>query len=153
MSTRPVGTREIASIFTEQVLKLAGRERTERVIIVGREHIELLIQLAQVGFVAVTCRDALGGPNAGELTADIMVAPAVDRQQKWTALLPRLERGLRPDGVLLLGTAGAGLTTQARHIRRFLIQRGFAFVPLHSERTDVHVLSCRKVPALRSQAA
>jgi len=153
LSTRPVCTRKIASIFTEQVLKLAGRERTERVIVVGREHIELLIQLAQLGFVDVTCRDALRGPNAGEMAADIMVAPAVNREPKWTALLSRLERGLRPNGVLLLGIAGAGLTIQARHIRRFLLQRGFALVPVHPGRADLHVLCCRKVPALQSQAA
>src|SRR5215469_11486149 len=66
--------------YIRQVLKLAGRERTKRVMVVGCEHIEPLIQLAQRGFVDAACRDALTGPNAGEMAADIMVAPAVNRE-------------------------------------------------------------------------
>jgi hypothetical protein len=100
LSTRPVCTREIASIFTEQILKFAGRERTEHVIVVGREHIELLIQLAQHGFVDVTCRDVLTGPNGGEMPADIIIAPAVNREPELAAVLSRLAHGLRTDGQL-----------------------------------------------------
>lgn len=153
LSTRQGCSCEIASLVAQEITKLVGSKRSDRVMIVGCEHIELLIQLAHQGFVDVTCRAALAGPNAGEMPADIIVAPAVHREPKLAALLSRLERGLRPDGVLLLGTAGAGLTTQVRQIRRFLIQHGFTFVRMHLEPADVHILCCRKVPALQAQAA
>jgi hypothetical protein len=120
---------------------------------VGCEHIELLIQLAQQGFVDVTCLDVTAGPNAGEMSADSIIAPAVDREPELAAVVSRLGRGLRPDGVLFLGIAGSLIMGRMRQIQGLLIQHGFAFVRMHLEPADIHLLYCRKIPALQAQAA
>jgi hypothetical protein len=153
LSARQVCTRKIASILTDQVIKLAGRERTGRVIIVGCEHIELLIQLAQHGFVDVTCRSLLIGPNAGEMTADIMIAPAVDREPELAAVLSRLAHGLRPDGALFLVTTSSLITTRMRQIQKLLKQSGFTFVRMHLAPADTELLYCRRISALQARAA
>jgi hypothetical protein len=105
LSTRQVCSRETASLLAQAIVKLVGRKRTGRVMLVGCQHIDLLIQLAQHGFVDVTCLAVLAGPNAGEMSADIIIAPAVDREPRLAAVLSRLGRGLRPDGVLFLPVA------------------------------------------------
>jgi len=153
VSTQPVCTREIASIFTEEILKLASKERTGRVTIIGCEHIELLIELAQHGFVDVACRDALAGPHADEMAADIIVVPIANRKLESPAVLSRLSRGLRPGGVLFLGTAGTLLMTRKRQIQALLIQQGFAFTRIHVEPADIDLWCCRKIPVWQARAA
>jgi hypothetical protein len=152
LSTRQGCSRETASLLAQHIMKLVGRIRTDRVIVVGCEHIELLIQLARQGFAEVTCLATMAAPNAGEMSADIIIAPAVDREPELAAVLSRLERGLRPDGVLFLSTAGS-LTTRMRQIQALLIQHGFAFVLTHLKPSDIHQWYCRKIPALPAQAA
>jgi hypothetical protein len=152
LSVRHGCNREIASLFAQATINLVGSKRTDRITLVGREHIELLIQLAHCGFVDVMCRDALAGPNTGEMSADLIIAPGADRGPQLAALLSRLEHGLNPDGVLLLG-AGEGLSTRLRQIRKLLIERGFHYVDSYMKPTDIHLLCCRKFPVLQTQAA
>src|SRR5215510_7808010 len=95
LSTLEGRSRAIASLFTQEIIDLLGRKRTDRVILVGCEHIELLIELAHQGFVDVTCCTALAGPNAGEMSGDVIIAPNFDRAPNSVAALARIERGLR----------------------------------------------------------
>jgi hypothetical protein len=67
LSTRQVCSRETASLLAQAIVKLVGRKRTGRVMLVGCQHIDLLIQLAQHGFVDVTCLAVhLAGIRPGE---------------------------------------------------------------------------------------
>ena len=153
LSTRQVCSRETASLLAQAIVKLVGRKRTGRVMLVGCQHIDLLIQLAQHGFVDVTCLAVLAGPIAGEMSADIIIAPAVDREPRLAAVLSRLGRGLRPDGILFLGTAGSPMMTRIWQIQELLKQQGLAFVRTHLEPADIDLLCCRRIPALQAQAA
>jgi hypothetical protein len=104
-------------------------------------------------FVDVTCLAVLAGPIAGEMSADIIIAPAVDREPRLAAVLSRLGRGLRPDGILFLGTAGSPIMTRIWQIQELLKQQGLAFVRTHLEPADIDLLCCRRIPALQAQAA
>ena len=123
LSTQHICSREIASDFVQEIAKLVGSKPAGRVLLLGCEHIELLIQLAQHGFVDVTCCRVLAGPHAAESSADIIIAPAVDREPEFPAVLSRLTRGLRPDGVLIFGTAGALMIRGLRLTRLSLKSR------------------------------
>ena len=112
MSTQHICSRETASDLVHEIVELLGNKRTGRAVVVGCEHLELLIQLVQHGFVDVTCCGMLAGPHAGETAVDIIIAPAADREPEFPAVLSRLTHGLRPDGVLFFGTAGALLMTR-----------------------------------------
>jgi hypothetical protein len=68
LSTRQVCSRETASLLAQAIVKLVGRKRTGRVILVGCQHIDLLIQFAQHGFVDVTASPCISralGPTSG----------------------------------------------------------------------------------------
>jgi hypothetical protein len=153
MSTRQVGSRATASHLTEQLIKLAGAKPTDRVTIVGCEQIDILIEFAGRGFVEVTCRAAMGGPNAEEASADLVVAPAVHSQAELLAILSRLSRCLRPGGALLFGTADPRPATWKRRLPGLLTQYGFVLVRKHIESADVHILCCRKLSTCQAQAA
>jgi hypothetical protein len=123
LSMQHVCSRETASDLVHEIVEL-GNKRTGRVVVVGCEHIELLIQLARHGFVDVTYSRMLAGPHAGETAVDIIIAPAADREPEFPAVLSPLTSGLRPGGVLFFGTAGALLMTRKRQIQALLIQQG-----------------------------
>jgi hypothetical protein len=153
MSTRQVGSRATASHLTEQLIKLAGAKHADRVTVVGCEQIEMLIELLGRGFVEVTCRSALGGPNSGEASADLIVAPAVHSEPELLAILSRLSRSLRPGGMLLLGMADRLPAVWKRPLPQLLTQCGFALVRKHIESTEVAILCCRKLSTCQAQAA
>jgi hypothetical protein len=148
-----VCSRETASLLADEIIKLVGRCRTERVILVGCQNIELLVQLAHGGFLDVTCRSALNGPNAGEMSADIIIVPAVDRQRELPMVLSRLSRSLCSGGIILLSTSSSQSETCLRRIQRVLRQHGFEIVGRHHESGDFDVLCGRKVPLARAKAA
>jgi hypothetical protein len=153
LGTQPGCNRVIAALFAEEIIRLVGRKRTDRVFLVGCEHIELLVQLANHGFTNVTCGAALAGPSAGELTADIFVVPDIYREPEFTAALARLARYMGPSGVLLLGADASPFKTQLRQIQQVLLQRGFVFVHKHLDPVEVHLFCCRKRGAAQSRAA
>ena len=66
LTTQQSCNREIASLFAKEIINIVGRKRTDRLILVGCEHIELLVALAHHGFVDVACCTALIGPNPGK---------------------------------------------------------------------------------------
>jgi hypothetical protein len=140
-------------LLADEVIKLVGEKRTDRIILIGCEHIELLIQLAHTGFADVTCRSALAGPNAGEMSADIIIAPAVDRETELAAVLSRMGRSLRPDGVLILGTDATPFTNRTRQLQRLLIQHRFTFARKVVAPAHLTLLCCRKLPTLQTHAA
>jgi hypothetical protein len=145
MSTRRIRSRETASQLTEQLIKLAGAKPADRVIVVGCEQIEMLVELVGRGFVAVTCRSAMGGPNAEVASADLVVAPCVHSEPELLAIVSRLSRGLRPGGALLFGTADLRPATWKRCLPRLLTRHGFVLVRKHIESADVHILCCPKL--------
>jgi hypothetical protein len=152
MSTRQVGSRATASHLTEQLIKLAGAKLTDRVTVVGCERIEVLIELLGRGFVEVTCRSAMGGPNAGEAPADLIVAPAVHSEPELLAILWRLGRSLRPGGALLFGTADPRPAIWKRRLPQLMTQYGFVLARKH-DAAGVHIVCCRKLSTCQAQAA
>jgi hypothetical protein len=140
-------------LFADEVIKLVGTRRTDRIILIGCEHVELLVQLARTGFTDVTCRTALAGPNAGEMSADIIIAPTVDRQAELAAVLSRMGRSLRPGGVLILGTAATPFTNRTRQLQKLLIQHRFTFARRAVGPADLNLLCCRKLPMVQTHAA
>ena len=144
---------EATSNLAEEITRLVDGRRIDRVIVVGCQQIELLVQLAHRGFADVTCRAGLAGPNAGELSADLIIVPAIDREPRLTLLLSRLVRGLRPDGLLLLCTGASPFTARLQQTQKILRQNGFAIVRRQLEPATLQVLYCRKIAALQTQAA
>jgi len=61
LSTQHTCSRETASDLVHEISKLVGSKRTGRVVVIGCEHIELLIQLAQCGFADVTAAGCCPG--------------------------------------------------------------------------------------------
>jgi hypothetical protein len=119
-------------------------------MVIGCDHIELLLELAARGFRDVICRRPLGGP-AGEQPADIVVAPAISEEQL-AEMLPRLSRAMRTDGALLIGTVDRSLSPFNHRTYEFLAEHGFAIA--RAARPDgLTVLCCRKHPEWQAKAA
>ena len=130
MNKRQGCSREVAALFGQEVSKLSSASGSARILVVGPEHIELIIELANRGFFDVCCR-SLTGPNAGELSADIVIAPAMDCEPKLLAFVTSLERTLQPNGILLLGTTTSFPTVQTRFLQKHLRQSGFIVARAH----------------------
>jgi hypothetical protein len=150
LSTQHICSRETASDLVLEIIKLVGSKPVGPVVLIGCEHIELVIQLAQHGFVDVTCYRVPAGPHAVETSADIVIAPAADRDPEFPAVLSHLARGLRPGGVLFLGTLPL---TRKRQVQALLIQQGFAFTRMRLGRADIDLWCCRKIPVWQAHAA
>jgi hypothetical protein len=153
LGTQRLCNRDAASLFAEEIVNLVGDRRTDRIFLVGREHIEFLVQLLHHGFTDVTCRSALAGPNAGELTADIFVIPTAEREPQFTPLVARLGSALRPGGVLLIGAAVSPFATRIRTIQQVLHRNGFGFVRRRFDPLHLNLLCCRKLALAQSRAA
>jgi hypothetical protein len=120
-------------------------------MVIGCDHIELLLELAARGFRDVTCRRLLGGP-AGEQPADIVVAPAISEKQL-AEMLPRLSRAMRAHGALLIGTADRSLSPFNHLTYEFLAEHGFAIARAAERSGGLTVLCCRKHREWQAKAA
>ena len=152
MSEALACNREIASVFIRQILDRIGPQ-AGRVLLVGSDQIELLIALASCGFAEVTCRSAQAGPGIAERSADVVLAPTLYHQHEYAASLRRIERALRPGGMLIVGISSSPLKMRGRQIRKLLVQRGFAFVSADLEVGGLQMLCCRKVTPAMAAAA
>jgi hypothetical protein len=154
LGTQQDCSHDTAPLLVDEILRLIGGRKAGEVILVGCRNIELLLQLAHRGFDQVCCRTLLAGPNAGEMSADMIILPTVDQEPELEALLGRIRDCLRPGGVLIFTTeAPRRLTTRLRHIQKLLRQQGFVTVRRHLEPSGLQLLCCRKLPVLREQAA
>jgi hypothetical protein len=153
LRTQQVCNHEAASLFAETIMELVDRRRTDHVIVVGAQNIELVVQLARHGFLDVTCRSMLTGPTVGTRSAGIIIVPGVDRVPEWPAVVPRLARALRPGGVLVLRWSGSSSAVRLRQLQKLLSQHGFSFIRKHLEGLDLDVLCCRKAAAFAAEAA
>ena len=151
MSTQSACNRATASLIVRDVLSHGAASR-DRVVVVGSDQIEVVVELAHHGFDEVACQSAQAGPGLGNETADIIIAPALDRDPSCIAALERFERALKPNGLLFLGAGGA-LSPRLRQIRNFLKQRGFTFTRAHFDAVDFGVYCCRKTAAAEARAA
>jgi hypothetical protein len=145
-------SRETASLFGREIVKLTGGVGEPRVLLVGPEHIELLVELLNRGFVDVSCRN-LAGPNAGELSADIIIAPEIGSEPELVKGGRSLQRALRPGGILLVGIPSSTSTLRDRLLRKLLREAGFALVRTQLPSTAIDVLCCRRVGAVERQTA
>jgi hypothetical protein len=151
LSTQCACDRATASLIVQDVLSCGAKPR-DRVMVVGYDQIEVVVELAHHGFDEVTCQSTQIGLGLGNETADIIIAPALDRDPSCMTALERLERALNPNGLLFLGTSGA-LSPRLQRIRKFLKQRGFAFTRTHFDAVDLAVHRCRKTAAAVARAA
>ena len=153
MDTSQTNGHDPASRFVEELITLAGAKPTDRIIVAGCEHIEVLIALARCGFVEATCRTAVSGPSAGEASADLIIAPTVHSEAELLAILSRLSRGSRAGGALLFGTAGSPSAAWQKRRPKLLARHGFVFVREHNGSAAPRILCCRKLPKWQARAA
>jgi hypothetical protein len=140
MSTVSACGRETAARLAQHLIASTGAKPADRVAIVGREQIELLVALASRGFMEVTCADS--GPAAGKDPVDVLIAPAVKSEADLGEVLACWGATLRCGGTLLIGSDAAP------RLRNVLDRQGFAVT-----RAAYNILRCRKLAALEARAA
>jgi hypothetical protein len=91
-------TTETAVELAESML--ADARLTDKVTILGRAQIDLLLALAQKGFVDVSCRNA-DGPHVTADPADVVVAPAIASEAELVVAAAEARRSLKQSGVFL----------------------------------------------------
>jgi len=109
----------------DEMLRMAGARKTDRIMIAGRDHFDWMIGLCGRGFTDVGCRDAQRGPHISGFVADLLVIPDIAGDVELAAALRWLGRELRPGGVLVLRHRMATAEGRAR-LRRLLMEQGYA---------------------------
>jgi len=87
------------------------------------------------------------------MSGDAIIVPTFDRERQSAVALSRIDRSLRSNGILVIGTASGGATPHTRQIPALLIQHGFSLVRSRIEPVGPDILCCRKLPILHAQAA
>jgi hypothetical protein len=131
-----------AAQFAGSVTALTGAKSTDKVTILGRGAIDLLLALAEQGFVAVSCRGIARGPHLPTDTADVVLAPAIASETELAAACEEAKRSLKQDGVFLAKIARVAMASRAtlRRLSDVLAGQGFA---VSTKRGDF--LFCRKL--------
>jgi hypothetical protein len=153
MNTNHLDWRYMASKFAESLTNLVGVKLTDRVVIFGCEHIELLVELAARGFVEITCRAPIGGPNTEDGAADLVVVPALRTEAMLLGILSRLNRNGRPDAMLVIGIVGSKISAWQQRLPQTLANHGFALVRAPLQTGDLSILCARRFPTWQAQAA
>lgn len=89
-------------VSLDDLIEAAGARLTDRIIIAGVHHLELLISLTRRGFLSVTCQSPRRGPHIPNSKADVILAPAIRSDRDLLDLLEGLGSELRPGGMLLI---------------------------------------------------
>jgi len=88
----------------DDFIELSGARPSDKVIIAGAKHLDLLLSLMRHGFAQVICQASTQDPCVGQSPADIILAPAVRSETDLLSILRRLGSVLRRGGVLVLQT-------------------------------------------------
>jgi len=152
MSTTQSRRQEFVRSLVDQVIALTGAKAADRVLIVGREQIDLLIEFAHHGFKDAACLAAEGGSIAAEPTVDLALAPAVHSESELAAALSKMRRTLDADGTLVIATSDLSQPWE-QHLKALLMPKGFAFFRSVHRPDGGDMLCCRKQPFREARAA
>lgn len=89
-------------VSLDDLIEAAGARLTDRIIIAGVHHLELLISLTRRGFLSVTCQSPRRSPHVPNSKADVILAPAIRSDRDLLDLLDGLGNELRPGGTLFV---------------------------------------------------
>lgn len=109
------------------VIRLAELGPSDRVTIIGRGQVELLLALNRHGITRAGCEELIGPSVAAEDSDVVWLPGRVDTVTLLTAL-SRLSRHLRPGGSLVVGPATDAPDRDSSWIRRLLFERGFTSI-------------------------
>jgi len=143
--------RRFASGIVEQLVRSGLATPTSRVLVIGCEHIELVIALAHRGFTEVTCQATACGPSTGEPPADLVIIPKVRSNSDVITVLSQAKRW-GPKTVFVFGAARSAFPTMRQALKRQLVRAEFLFSEEETRR-GLRLLCARKVPPLQAQAA
>lgn len=115
--------------LAEEAIALTGAKPTDRVTILGRGQIDLLVEFAHRRFRRVECHAAEGCHSAAEMKADLVVAPSVRDERELMLTASDAGHCLRAGGVFLVRTARA-LSAGVKRLRDALAAQGFTLVGL-----------------------
>jgi hypothetical protein len=152
MSTSRSRRQEFVRSLVDQIIAFSGARSAERVLILGSEQIDFLIELVNRGFKDATCVAAEGGSLAAETPVDLVLAPAVHSESELSAALAKMRRALGPDGTLVIGTSDLSQPWEQR-LKETLMAKGFAFFRSMRSLEGSDLLCCRKLPFSEAQAA
>ncbi len=129
--------------FAAAVVRLAELGPGDRVTIVGRRHLELLLALNRQGVSRAGCEELIG-PAAASDDADVVWLPGRIDAVTLLTLVARLSRHLRPGGSLVVGPAFDAEGRDATWIRRLLFERGFTSIVQMQVDDEANVLLCAR---------
>jgi hypothetical protein len=143
---------EFVRSLVDQVIALSSARSVERVLILGREQIDFLIEFVNRGFKDATCVAAEGGSIAAESPVELALAPAIHSETELSAALSKMRRTLNPDGTLVIGTSEL-LQPWEQRLKEMLMSKGFAFFRSVRSMEGRDLLCCRKLPFREAHAA
>lgn len=120
--------------------------RAEKITILGSGEIDLMLALARLGYVDVTCRNVSGVPHIAIEAADIVIAPSVEDGADLEAAATEAGRTLKPGGVFLLRVSKAA--TRAKLAEP--AWRGFDVVAQHEDGPAHLLIRCLKSAQARA---
>lgn len=129
----------------EGAIRLADMHAGDRVTIVGRGHLDLLLGLGRRGILRASCEMPDGGSQAASDDADVIWIPGEMPAATLLTALSRFGRHLRPGGTLIVGPKPPSGGTDKSWLRRLLFERGFMSVAqLQVGGGDADVLLCAR---------
>lgn len=131
--------------IVDGAIRLADMRASDRVTIVGRSHLDLLLGLGRRGILRASCEMPDGGPLAASDDSDVIWIPGETESVTLLTALARFGRHLRPGGTLIVGPRPPGGGTDKSWLRRLLFERGFMSVAqLQVGGGDGDVLLCAR---------
>jgi hypothetical protein len=113
-------------VSAEDFIAAAGARLSDRIIVAGAAHLELLISLTRRGFMSAICQSPSRSPHIPNSKADAILAPAVTDEASLVSILDGLGSELRPGGALVVEAAPVFDPATAARLRPALLARGFA---------------------------
>lgn len=119
--------------LANELIAASAAHPSDKVMIAGADHLDLLIALIRRGFSSVDCQSAACGPHAPRGETDVLIAPSVRSETDLGGILQRLGPSLRPHGVIVVHSATTLDPRDERRLRQRLVEAGFtAIEPLAS---------------------
>jgi hypothetical protein len=137
------------------MVHLAGAHLSDRVAIVGRRELPLMLELCRRGFVEATCTDPAAPRTSGEV--ELLLISANGSEASLRQTLSRFARSLRAGGTILLhegsGAASVEPSPRIRMLRRTLLALGFVPLQQIPDGAGGFLLAARKPAAAVAKAA
>lgn len=136
----------------EQMIRASAAQRSDRIKIVGRGYLALLLGLCRDGFIKVSGHAASGGSRIAEPPADLLWLPDMASDNQLAEALARFGRGIGPGGKVLVHDRRPMPRGGVRRLRALLARHGFCLERQASAESIGGVLLCaRKRSERRTQ--